>query len=390
MIQRRFTLLVKPPGQGRGFAGKGATVIEVQTTFGAILHGVVKREYENNQGNEPDRGFFLKKEHVTSARILAERSSQIVKDFVVKCGALNSESLECTMTYDDRPGDRQARRNRKKDKARKAPLEETKAKELARFEFEGATVETRASKRRKMSTAAQTSGSVGLPVPTPVQLLGKPVMNRRGIWDCSWHRSIKCEMYEMAREFKLHVKPPGQGRGFAGRGASSFTVSTTLDANLHDAVEDAYQRTEGEKPVRGFRFQGPKQVTSSGCITVKDFVAKCGALDGDSMQCTIARSRWLWRQAGEAKQSEGEDSGGGRGDTEQEEEDGDSRAAASAHTSATPWKARAEPLRDLGLPPEIELEARERQVQDVWFRKHYTGRHTRCPRRRWLRPGRLQ
>ena len=92
-----------------------------------------------------------------------------------------------------------------------------------------------------------------------------------------------------------------------------------------------------------------------------------------------ARSRWLWRQAGEAKQSEGEDSGGGRGDTEQEEEDGDSRAAASAHTSATPWKARAEPLRDLGLPPEIELEARERQVQDVWFRKHYTGRHTRCP-----------
>ena len=184
MIQRRFTLLVKPPGQGRGFAGKGATVIEVQTTFGAILHDVVKREYEKNQGNEPDRGFFLKKEHVTSARILAERSSQIVKDFVVKCGALNSESLACTMTYDDRPGDRQARRNRKKDKARKAPLEETKAKELARFEFEGATVETRASKRRKMSTAAQTSGSVGLPVPTPVQLLGKPVKNRREIWDC--------------------------------------------------------------------------------------------------------------------------------------------------------------------------------------------------------------
>ena len=197
MIQRRFTLLVKPPGQGRGFAGKGATVIEVQTTFGAILHDVVKREYEKNQGNEPDRGFFLKKEHVTSARILAEKSSQIVKDFVVKCGALNSESLECTMTYDDRPGDRQARRNRKKDKARKAPLEETKAKELARFEFEGATVETRASKRRKMSTAAQTSGSVGLHAPTPVQLL---VKNRREIWDCleklSWKRgSVKTKTF---------------------------------------------------------------------------------------------------------------------------------------------------------------------------------------------------
>ena len=113
MAQRQFTLLVKPPGQGRGFAGKGAKVIEVQTTFGAILHDVVKREYEKNQGKEPDRGFFLKKGHVTSTRILAERSSQIVKDFVVKCGALNSESLECTMNYDDRPGDMQARRNTK-------------------------------------------------------------------------------------------------------------------------------------------------------------------------------------------------------------------------------------------------------------------------------------
>ena len=45
-IQRQFKLLVKPPGQGRGFAGKGAKVIEVPTTFSAILHDVVKREYE--------------------------------------------------------------------------------------------------------------------------------------------------------------------------------------------------------------------------------------------------------------------------------------------------------------------------------------------------------
>ena len=93
-MQRQFTLLVKPPGQGRGFAGKGAEVIEVQTTLAAILHDVVKSAYEKHQGKEPERGFFLKKEHVTSARILAERSSQIVKDFVAKCSALNSEPLE--------------------------------------------------------------------------------------------------------------------------------------------------------------------------------------------------------------------------------------------------------------------------------------------------------
>ena len=55
MIQRRFTLLVKPPGQGRGFAGKNATVIEVQTTFGAILHDVVKERIrkESREGARP-------------------------------------------------------------------------------------------------------------------------------------------------------------------------------------------------------------------------------------------------------------------------------------------------------------------------------------------------
>ena len=167
-MQREFTLIIKPPNQGRGFAGKNAKRFEIKTNFGAILHDVVKSAYEKHQGKEPDRGFFLKKEHVTSARILAERSSQIVKDFVVKCGALNSESLECTMTYDDRPGDRQARRNRKKDKARKARLEETKARELARFQLEEATLETRASKKRKLAKGAQTGGSAGLSVPTPV------------------------------------------------------------------------------------------------------------------------------------------------------------------------------------------------------------------------------
>ena len=60
MIQRRFTLLVKPPGQGRGFAGKGTHGIGVQATLAAILHDVVKSAYEKHQGNEPERGFFLK------------------------------------------------------------------------------------------------------------------------------------------------------------------------------------------------------------------------------------------------------------------------------------------------------------------------------------------
>ena len=97
----------------------------------------------------------------------------------------------------------------------------------------------------------------------------------------------------MQRQFTLLVKPPGQGRGFAGKGARSFTVKTTftvpatLGANLHEAVADAYQKDQGKRPERGSRFKGPKQVTSAGCITVKDFVAKCGALEGDSMQCTM-------------------------------------------------------------------------------------------------------
>lgn len=89
------------------------------------------------------------------------------------------------------------------------------------------------------------------------------------------------------REFTLLVELPGQGRGFAGKGASSFTVRTTLGANLHEAVQDAYQKDQGKTPERGFRFKGPKQVTPSGCVTAKDFAEKCGALEGDSMQCTM-------------------------------------------------------------------------------------------------------
>ena len=61
-----------------------------------------------------------------------------MKDFVLKCGALDGDSLQCTMRYDDLPGDRQARRYKQLDKARKALLEEAKVKELARLEFEAA------------------------------------------------------------------------------------------------------------------------------------------------------------------------------------------------------------------------------------------------------------
>ena len=60
-MQRQFTLLVKPPGQGRGFAGKNAKRFEIKTTFGAILHDVVKREYEKNQGTSPTAGSSSKR-----------------------------------------------------------------------------------------------------------------------------------------------------------------------------------------------------------------------------------------------------------------------------------------------------------------------------------------
>ena len=194
-MQREFALIIKPPNQGRGFAGKNAKRFEIKTNFGAILHDVVKSAYEKHQGKEPERGFFLKKEHVTSARILAERSSQIVKDFVVKCGALNSEYLECTMNYDDRPGDRQARRNRKKEKTWKPRLEETKAKEVARLQLEEAIVETRASKKRKLAKGAQTGAALGCLCPR----------QRRCIWRRKHHtgRHTRCPRRRWLRPGRL-------------------------------------------------------------------------------------------------------------------------------------------------------------------------------------------
>ena len=54
-----------------------------------------------------------------------------VWDFVWRCGALDGDSLECTMRYDDLPGDRQARQAKQKDKARAALLEEAKVEDNA-------------------------------------------------------------------------------------------------------------------------------------------------------------------------------------------------------------------------------------------------------------------
>ena len=60
-MQRQFTLLVKPPGQGRGFAGKGAKVIEVQTTFGAISMMSSRDSTKSIQGKRPTAGSSSKR-----------------------------------------------------------------------------------------------------------------------------------------------------------------------------------------------------------------------------------------------------------------------------------------------------------------------------------------
>ena len=82
-------------------------------------------------------------------------------------------------------------------------------------------------------------------------------------------------------------------------------MDTALGANFHEAVEKAYWKDQNKEPERGFQLkkdviQGQpaqadaeptqncrKQVTTADCSTVEDFVARCGALDGESLECTM-------------------------------------------------------------------------------------------------------
>ncbi len=163
------------------------------------------------------------------------------------------------MNYDDRPGDRQARRNRKKEKIRKARLEETKAKELARFQLEEATVETRASKKRKLAEGAQTGGSAGLPVPTPVQLLGKPVKNRREMWDClqklSWKKgNVKTTTFGSG-SITLGVTRGAPGAdGFDQEGYNDQVVPGCLSKNDQEQCVKLWELLRDEGRALGFEF----------------------------------------------------------------------------------------------------------------------------------------
>ena len=150
-MRRRFTLHVKLPGQGDGFAGKGAKVVRP----------AVEEAYRKKQNKEPERGFRFKKDviQVQPAQADAEPTQSCTKqvttagcstvwDFVGKCGALDGDSLECTMRYDDLPGDRQARRDKQSDKARKALLEEARVKELAPLGLEAVSARKGRGKKR--------------------------------------------------------------------------------------------------------------------------------------------------------------------------------------------------------------------------------------------------
>ena len=163
------------------------------------------------------------------------------------------------MNYDDRPGDRPARRDRKKDNARKARLEETKAKELARLQLEEAAVETRASKKRKLAKGAQTGGSAGLPVPTPVQLLGKPVKNRREMWDClqklSWKKgNVKTTTFGRG-SITLGVTRGAPGAdGFDQEGYNDQAVHGCLSKNDQEQCVKLWELLRDEGRALGFEF----------------------------------------------------------------------------------------------------------------------------------------
>ena len=148
----------------------------MDTTLDAPLGEAVKEAYRKKQNKEPERGFRFKKDviQVQPAQADAEPTQSCAKqvttadcftvwDFVWKCGALDGDSLECTMRYDDLPGDRQARRDKQSDKACKALLEEARVKELAPLEREAASaiVQEVPPEEAHIGARANRSGALG-------------------------------------------------------------------------------------------------------------------------------------------------------------------------------------------------------------------------------------
>ena len=91
----------------------------------------------------------------------------------------------------------------------------------------------------------------------------------------------------MRRRFTLHVKLPGQGRGFAGKGAKVLRVDTTLDAPLGEAVKEAYRKKQNKEPERGFRLK--KDV-----IQVQPAQADAEPTQSCAKQVTTADCFYVW------------------------------------------------------------------------------------------------
>ena len=110
-----------------------------------------------------------------------------------------------------------------------------------------------------MSTAAQTGGSVGLPVPTPVPLLGKPVKNRREIWDCleklSWVRgNVKTTTFGSG-SITLGVTRGAPGAdGFNKEGYNDQVVPGCLSKNDQEQCAKLWELLQDEGRALGFEF----------------------------------------------------------------------------------------------------------------------------------------
>ena len=111
-----------------------------------------------------------------------------------------------------------------------------------------------------MSTAAaQTSGSVGLPVPTPMQLIGKPVKNRREIWDCpeklSWVRgNVKTTTFGSG-SITLGVTRGAPGAdGFNKEGYNDQVVPGCLSQGDQEQCAKLWELLQDEGRALGFEF----------------------------------------------------------------------------------------------------------------------------------------